>query len=81
MVVKGYTFAQARAYVVKMVRPVCKACGKPIKGASEGALFHKRNENKRCHLAYVKFKQLQRSGLTITEALAIIQGADTNQGR
>ena len=74
MVVKGYSFTQARIIVIKAVRPICQACKKPIKGAQEGALFHTRNENKSCHSVYLKFKQLQKQGLTITEALATIRG-------
>lgn len=73
MVAKGYTFGQARMTVTKMVRPICVVCRKPIKGAQDGALFHKRNENKSCHSAYIKFKQLQRSGLTVVEALATLR--------
>jgi hypothetical protein len=74
MVVRGYTFTQARDAVTELARPICQACRKPIKGAKDGALFHKRNENKSCHTAYLKFKSLQKQGLTIPEALAMIHG-------
>ena len=75
MIVRGYSFAQARETVTEQARPICQACNKPIKGAKDGALFHKRNENNTaCHAAYLKFKVLTKSGLTITEALAIIRG-------
>lgn len=73
MVVRGYTFTQARLTITTEARPICQACNKPIKGAKEGALFHKRNENKSCHSAYLKFKVLTKSGLTISEALAKIR--------
>lgn len=68
MVAKGYTLSHARLTIVKMVRPICQACRKPIKGAHEGALFHK--ENKRCHSAYVRFNKLRKQGLTNEQALA-----------
>ena len=75
MVVKGYSFTQSRLIVIKISRPICRACKKPIKGAQEGALFHKRNQdNSRCHSVYLKFKSLQKTGLTTEEALAIIRG-------
>ena len=70
MVVQGMSYAQARVAITEASRPICQACNKPIKGAKTGALFHKRNENKSCHTVYLKFKSLQKSGLTISEALA-----------
>jgi hypothetical protein len=79
VVVKGYTIAQARLVIVKMIRPICQCCGKPIKGAKEGALFHQRAEFKRCRQAYVKYRSLVRQGLTTEEALGTIRS--TYQGR
>jgi hypothetical protein len=73
MVVKGYSFTLARITIVENSRPICQACHKPIKGAKDGALFHKRNENKSCHSVYLKFKALTKQGLTITEALAMLR--------
>lgn len=73
MVVRGYTLVQSRVTIVEESRPICLACHKPIKGAKDGALFHKRNENKSCHSVYLKFKLLQKQGLTTTEALAMLR--------
>ena len=73
VVAKGYTVHQARMAIIKMIRPICQACSKPIKGGREGALFHKGNENKSCHAAYARFTRLRRSGLTVEEALARIK--------
>ena len=69
VVAKGYSIHQARMIIVKMVRPICHACNKPIKGGREGALFHKSNEHKACHAAYARYMRLRRSGLTQAEAL------------
>lgn len=73
VVAKGYSLAQARLAIVKMIRPVCCACGKPIKGAKDGALFHQASEYKRCRQAYGKYRNLVRQGLTTNEALATIR--------
>jgi len=70
MLVKGYTLWQAKITITKMVRPICQACGKPIKGGREGDLFHKGNKNRKCHSAYAKFVRFRKSGLTNAEALA-----------
>jgi hypothetical protein len=72
MVAKGYTLGQAKLAIVKMVRPICQECGKPIKGGREGDLFHKGNNNRKCHSAYLKFARLRRSGLTNEAALAML---------
>ena len=69
IVAKGYSIHQARMSIVKMVRPICQACNKPIKGGREGALFHKSNENKACHAAYARYVRLLKSGLTERDAL------------
>jgi hypothetical protein len=69
IVAKGYSVHQARMCIVKMVRPICLACNKPIKGGREGALFHKGNENKSCHAAYARYVRLRKSGLTEADAL------------
>ena len=80
MIVKGYSFSQARVIVTKLIRPVCVACSKPIKGAQDGALFHKRNENKSCHSAYIRFVSYRKEGLTTEQSLDRIRGW-LNQGR
>lgn len=69
VVVKGYSVHQARMVIVRMIRPICVACGKPIKGGRESALFHKGNENKSCHAAYARYVRLRKSGLTDAQAL------------
>lgn len=69
MVTKGYSLSHAKLTIVKMVRPICQHCRKPIKGGREGDLFHKGQDNKACHAAYSKFKRLQKQGLTLLEAL------------
>lgn len=73
VVAKGYSVHQAQLAITKMVRPICRACDKPIKGGREGALFHKGNENKACHAAYARYVRLIKSGLTEREALDRIQ--------
>lgn len=73
VVAKGYSVHQARMAIVKMVRPICHACHRPIKGGREGALFHKSNENKSCHAAYARYVRLVKSGLTQAQALDRIQ--------
>lgn len=78
MVAKGYSLWQAKLIVVKMVRPICQACHRPIKGGREGDLFHKGKNNRKCHSAYAKFARLRKSGLTTAQALATIR---ENQGR
>lgn len=74
VIVKGYSVYQAQQTVVKIVRPICIACGRVIKGGQEGVLFHGRNQSKQCYAAYRKFKQLQNQGLTTDEALAKLRG-------
>ena len=70
IVVKGYSVYQARLVVSKMIRPICQWCRKPISGGKNGAMFHKRDS---CHVAHDRFKKLVKSGLTPSEALAIIR--------
>lgn len=72
VVVKGYSVSQARLTIVDMVRPICQYCRKPIKGAHEGALFHKNQQNRACHSAYMKFARHRKQGLSVEEALAAI---------
>lgn len=79
VVVKGYNISQAKAKVVKMVRPLCMHCGRPIKGAKEGALFCKTKPS--CHSAYNKYKRLLKQGLTAEQALAIIRERPITKGR
>jgi hypothetical protein len=69
IVAKGMSVHQARMTIVKMVRPICHACNKPIKGGREGALFHKSNDYKSCHAAYGRYVRLRKSGLTERDAL------------
>lgn len=73
VVAKGYSVHGARMAIIQMVRPICRACNKPIKGGREGALFHKSNENKSCHAAYARYVRLRKSGLTEAQALDRIQ--------
>ncbi len=79
MIVKGYSFPYARQVLVKLIRPICQNCGKPIKGASEGALFCGRSLSKPCHKAYRRYNRLiKKEGLTNQQALDSIR---QNQGR
>lgn len=71
MVVKGYSLNQARQTIVKLVRPICQFCGKPIRGASDGALFHK--DRKPCRRAYGIYNRLIKKGLTPLDSLAIMK--------
>lgn len=73
IVAKGYTLSQARLTITKMIRPICQACNRPIKGGKEGALFHQSAEHKRCRQAYSRYKNLRRQGLTADVALATIR--------
>ncbi len=73
VVAKGYSVHGARMAIIQMVRPICRACNKPIKGGREGALFHKSNENKSCHAAYARYVRLCKSGLTQAQALDRVQ--------
>jgi hypothetical protein len=73
IVAKGYTLFQARSMITKMIRPICQACGKPIRGGSEGALFHQSRDHKRCRQAYGRYRSLQRQGLTADESLATVR--------
>jgi len=75
IVAKGYTVSHASDTIVRMVRPRCQWCGKPIHGAHRGALFHKANGYKGCRSASLKFKRLVKQGLTIQQALATIRSA------
>lgn len=74
VVAKGYSVHQAQLIVVRLIRPVCVACNKPIKGGREGTLFHKSNENKSCHAAYARYVRLRKSGLSELDALDRIRG-------
>ncbi len=72
VVCKGYTVAQAKIQIAKMIRPICQACFKPILGGKDGALFHKNKP--KCHSAYVRYKKLVKQGnLTTLDALAMIR--------
>jgi hypothetical protein len=72
IVAKGYTLNIARTQLTKMLRPICRACGKPIKGGTPGGtLFCKRNNQ--CHRQYLKYRRLLKQGLTISQALSIIK--------
>lgn len=73
IVVKGYSVSYAREVIVKMTRPICQWCRRPIKGAHSGAMFHKGNNYKACRSASLKFKRLLNKGLTIEEALATLR--------
>lgn len=70
VVAKGYTLSHARLVLAKMVRPICKHCGKPIAGAKDGALFHK--DRKPCHSQYNKFRRLRKKGYSVESALAAL---------
>lgn len=71
--VKGYSLTQARVTIIKLVRPICQCCKKPIKGGTPGeSLFCK--SNKACHSMYGKYRRLLSKGLTKDEALAILHG-------
>ena len=74
IVVKGYKKADAFKTLIRLLRPICNSCGKPIKGAKSDALFCK--VNKRCRSAYNKYRKITKSGLTPAQALAIIRGQD-----
>ena len=68
MAYKGYSFSKARTYVAKIVQPICKCCGRPVKGGTPGeTLFCK--SNPRCHRRYRQYKRLLKSGLSQEEAL------------
>lgn len=71
VVCKGYTVAQAKVQIAKMIRPICQHCGKPIVGAKDGALFHR--SKPKCHQAYGRYKKLLKQGLTPLDALARIR--------
>lgn len=68
IVAKGYSVNLARVTILRMSRPICKACGRPIIGGREGALFHGRG-HPACHAKYREFKRLQRSGVAADDAL------------
>ena len=68
IVYKGYSFSRARATVARIIRPVCKCCGKSIKGGTPGeTLFCKANP--RCHKMYRKYKKLMKDGMSAEDAL------------
>lgn len=69
IVVKAYSLESARQLVIRLTRPICRGCGKPIKGAAPTAMFCGNGE---CHSKRNRFNRLTRQGLTPTEALAII---------
>ena len=73
VVTKGYSISVARETIAKLVRPRCLWCGKPIKGAHRGALFHKAKSFKGCRSASLKFKRLTKQGLTSEQALAMLR--------
>jgi len=73
MIVKDYSFSHAKKVLLKMLRPICQNCGKPIKGASEGALFCGRSLSPPCYKAYRRYIRLtKKQGLTSREALDIL---------
>ena len=78
MVTKGYTVAQARAVIQKMVRPICNCCGSVIKWGTPGeTLFCK--SNKRCHSAYNKYRRLIRKGATPSAAMKQLRGKEERE--
>jgi hypothetical protein len=80
IIVKGYSFYQSQLLIIRMTRPICNACGRPIVGGHNGVLFHGRNQSKSCYAAYRKFKRLLNQGLTHDEALATIRSTPSNRG-
>jgi hypothetical protein len=73
VVTKGYTVAQARQTIQKMIRPICNCCGSVIRWGTPGeTLFCK--SNKQCHSARNRYNRLISKGATPSEALAQIRG-------
>jgi len=73
VVTKGYTVAQARQTIQKMVRPICNCCDSVIRWGTPGeTLFCK--SNKRCHSARNRYNRLISKGATPSEALAQTRG-------
>jgi hypothetical protein len=78
VVTKGYSVAQAREIVRKMIRPTCNCCGSVIQWGTPGeTLFCK--ANKRCHAMYGKYKRLVRKGMSPSAAMTQLRHKDERE--